>query len=202
MSESAIIPARGSALRRRSSRKALFFGLFVILTSSVLFVLAPWQPSFQGKSRKAWVRALSDRENRAAALEALRNAGPLATHFLLEGLKTRDFQGYNEVCAKLPIFLRQRLPRSDLSQFRSDCAKLLGEVRPLSPEVITALLRAVRSRDFATRYGAAWALRRIAQDDENVASHLKTNFPSLMEIEIAERSEALSIMNALRSITD
>lgn len=149
-----------------------------------------------------WMSELSDqksRERAGSAVQALQRAGPTAVPFLLAGLNKRDSRVRSFLWRHSPRILQTRLSAPpDHSYFQANCAGILGDISPTSPEVVRALVQALRSGEAPVDFAAAMALRRIAGRDEEVAKKLKRDFPEMMAIEGNSAAARLDVMNAIR----
>lgn len=172
----------------------------------VIFVASNSHPNpvHEGKRISQWLSELAlekDRTTGSPAGAALKRAGARAVPRLIHGLRTKDSSMGGTLRKHLPAWVRSRVAGpANRSFFRADCASILGDIVPTSPEIISALVDAVEIDVEPVSYSSAIALRRIAGRDEQAARELQQRYPDIIAIRETGLSESLAVMRVVRAI--
>ncbi len=181
----------------------------VILLSIVIIVFIvtnsqPEDPLHEGKRISQWLSELAlekDRTTGSSASAALKRAGHRAAPRLIHELRTKDSSIGGALRKYVPAWAQSRVAGpANRSFFRADCASILGDIFPISPEIIRALVDAVEVDVEPVNYSSAMAIRRIAGRDEQAARELRQRCPEILAIRETGLSEHLAVMRVVRAI--
>lgn len=195
-----------------NNRRACFgFGL---LGLSVVALIVVFQPDYKARRKyERWIQnsdwwdpALSSFENASNRLAALEGVTPTMVRFCIEDLEEKE-PLKDRIIAKLPDFLRRRLPEPRQFRPRKYAAtRYLRDLGHPGSNAIPAVVACLSGSDINQSMFAAWTLGEIGSGQPQVIHALEgaTNF-TYLSVDImaafalweqnSNRTDALAILN-------
>jgi hypothetical protein len=140
--------------------------LFVVASGLAVTISRRTEPVYAGKTASQWLE-----EGHEDASLAMHEIGPPAMPYIIAKLAQEDPQygsslKYRRLWVRLPIFIREVLPKPQTANF--DETRACSALLELGPGIVPDLTRELQNKNPAVRAVSALALRSLGERGRNI----------------------------------